>query len=168
MLITRPQMTKGAEVAEISELEQRINAALDAISRGIEAKDAAYTAAPDDISGGEDLQEELEVERATTARLVASGEKNVARIERLETRVLRLTERLDAQGAENARLEEVIAALQDNNDKLRAANAEHQGDSDTVNAALASELDQLRAARAADRAELDEILAELAPIVKEA
>ncbi len=149
-------------MAEISEFEQRITAALDAISKGIEAKDAALAAMPAVAEGDVDLQEELEIERATNARLVNSREKHVARIERLETRVIRMTERLQLLESENKRLEEVVAALQDNNTKLR------NGDTGAADASVMAELDQLRAARAADRAELDEILAELAPIVKEA
>lgn len=147
-------------MAEISELEQRINAALDAISKGIEAKEAAMADASSVMEGDADLQEELEIERATNARLVSSREKHVARIERLETRVARLTERLAATEQENKRLEDVVDALHENNAQLRSGMGADES--------LTAELKQMRAARAADRAELDDILAEMAPIVKEA
>ncbi len=150
-------------MADIAELERRITAALDEIAQEIASRPSADAAGPDP-----DLQEELEVERATNARLVASREKHVARIERLETRVIRLSDRLGQAGTENKRLLDVIKSLRENNDKLRAANVEHQDASGTVNMALAAELDHLKAANQAQRAELDEILAELAPLVKEA
>jgi chromosome segregation ATPase len=150
-------------MSDIVEYERRIAAALDRIAKSAAGR---TNAAPEgaDI----DLVEELEVERATNARLVTSREKNVARIERLETRVMRMTDRLEAADVENRRLQNVIAALRDNNAKLRDANAEHQGAGETVNAALAAELDNLKAARSADLAELDDILAQMAPMMKEA
>lgn len=150
-------------MSDIVEYERRIAAALDRIAKSAAGRTSA---APEgaDI----DLVEELEVERATNARLVTSREKNVARIERLETRVMRMTDRLEAADVENRRLQNVIAALRDNNAKLRDANAEHQGAGETVNAALAAELDNLKAARSADLAELDDILAQMAPMMKEA
>lgn len=150
-------------MAEISEFEQRINAALDAISKGIEAKAAAAAAAPAPAPvDNTELLEELEDEKATNARLISGREKLSARIEKLETRVFRITQRLETAEAENKRLEDVIATLQSNNVALRAGNP------GAVDASVTAELEQLRAARSADRAELDEILAELAPIVKEA
>lgn len=152
-------------MAEISELETRITAALDRIAKGIENRPAPI-AVPEEPDT--DLVEELEVERATNARLVASREKYVAQIERMETRVARLTDRLEEIELENRRMKQVIGGLRENNTALRAANADHQGAGEAINAALAAELDDLKAARAADIAEMDEILAELEPLVKEA
>lgn len=153
-------------MADIVELERRITAALDEIAKSIAERPA--TGQTEAIGADADLQEELEIERATNARLVSSREKHVARIERLETRVIRLSERLEALGTENKRLLDVIEALRSNNAALRAANADYQDASGAVNTALAAELDHLKAANTAQRNELEEILAELGPMMKEA
>ncbi|WP_298358421.1 hypothetical protein [uncultured Litoreibacter sp.] len=152
-------------MSDIPELENRITAALDRIAWSIENTPAQAAAAPAPVPApaepDADLVEELEIERTTNARLVATSEKNVARIERLETRVLRMTDRLEDAEAENKRLNAVIAAMSENNAALR------NGDSGAADAGLAAELEHLKAARANDLAELDDIMAELAPIVKE-
>lgn len=155
-------------MSDISELEGRLAAALDRIAWQVESQPAA-TGAPAPIAAPDgDLVEELEVERATNARLVASREKHVARIERLETRVLRLTDRLKGAEEENARLETVVGVLGENNDALRAANAAHQGAGDTADAGAAAQLADLKVQRSKDLQEVDDIMAELAPLVKEA
>lgn len=148
-------------MSDITELESRITAALDRIAWTVENAPAQAASAPTPAEPDPDLVEDLEIERATNERLVASREKHVARIERLETKVLRLTDRLENLGAENKRLHSVVAALGENNDALRAGN----GDAD---AGLAAQLEHLKTARAADLAELDDIMAELAPNLKEA
>jgi chromosome segregation ATPase len=155
-------------MSDIAELEGRIAAALDRIAWQVESQPAASGAAPAQAAPDGDLVEELEVERATNARLVASREKHVARIERLETRVLRLTDRLQSAEVENKRLEAVIAQLGENNDALRAANAAHQGAADAADAGAAAQLADLKSLRAKDLEDMDEIMAELAPLVKEA
>ncbi|MCY4334484.1 MAG: hypothetical protein OXC60_07390 [Litoreibacter sp.] len=156
-------------MSDISELENRITAALDRIAWSVENQPAAT---PSEVAatpaGDEDLVEELEVERATNARLVASREKHVARIERLETRVLRMSDRLQTAELENKRLEAVIAALTAQNDTLREANASGTDAGETINAGLVAQIDDLKAQRKQDLADLDDILAELDPLVKEA
>ncbi len=159
-------------MTEISELEGRIAAALDRIAWSIESapvQSAAPAPAPAAATAPDnELIEELEVEKATNARLVASREKHVARIERLETRVLRLTDRLERAELENKRLETVISTMSDNNAALRAANAAYQGAGETADASMSTLLQDLKEARANDLKELDDIMAELAPFVKEA
>ena len=153
-------------MSDISEWENRITAALDRIAWSVENQPAAT---PSEVAatpaGDEDLVEELEVERATNARLVASREKHVARIERLETRVLRMSDRLQTAELENKRLE---AALTAQNDTLREANASGTDAGETINAGLVAQIDDLKAQRKQDLADLDDILAELDPLVKEA
>lgn len=149
-------------MADISELEQRIKAAMDRIAYSVDTI-ASGPAAP-----SADLLEELEIERDTNARLVEAGQQNLARTERLETRVARLTARLEFLDTENKRLQAVMGALRDTNKQLRAANASGDAAPDAINTALAAENDALHAVRAADLAELDEILSEIAPLVKEA
>ena len=151
-------------MSDISELERRITDALDRISKGIEARPAVVS----DDAGGEDLLEELEVERATNERLIAAKEKHSGQMERLETRVQRLSDKLAEREADNARLAAMIDTLRENNAALRAANSDHQDASNTSLEALETELADLRAARAADLAEIDDVLAEMQPLLKEA
>lgn len=153
-------------MSDIAQLEGRITAALDRIAWSIENTPATQAPAPQ--SDTSDLAEELEVERATNARLVASKAEGAARIERLDIRVERLTDRLEAAEKENTRLRNVISALGENNKALREANSVHQDAALTADAGVAAQLADLQAARANDIAQLDEIMAELAPIVKEA
>ncbi len=155
-------------MSDISQHEGRITAALDRIAYSIEN----ITPQPDQAATSQepdpDLVEELEIERATNARLVASKAEGEAQIERLDTRVHRLTDRLETAELENTRLRNVIAALSQNNAALRDANAAHQGAASTADAGVSAQLADLQAARANDISQLDEILAELAPTLKEA
>lgn len=155
-------------MSDISNLENRISAALDRIAWNIENAPAAPAAAPVQAAPDADLVEELEIERATNAKLVASSAQQAAQLERMEVRVGRLTERLEAAATENQRLENVIAELGANNDALRAANSALEPAGTTADAGLAAQLEHLKAARAKDLAELTEIMAEVGPIVAEA
>lgn len=148
-------------MTDVTELEQRIITALDRIAYSADQITSA-PAAPD-----ADMVEELEIERDTNARLVESGQQNLARIERLETRVSRMTDRLEFMDGENKRLQAVMAALRDTNKQLRAANAENTGAGDVINSDLEAENDALNASRVADLAELDDILGQIEPLVKE-
>ena len=147
-------------MADISELENRISAAMDRIAYSVETI-SNTPAAPD-----ADMVEELEIERATNARLAESGQQNLARIERLETRLARLNDKLEFLDTENKRLQAVMGALRDTNKQLRAANAAGEAAPDAINAAVEAENDALQAARAADLAELDDIIGEIAPLVQ--
>ncbi len=156
-------------MSDITDLEKRINSALDRISKGIEARPSAPAdpqLAP--ASDTENLLEELEIERATNERLIAGREKYAGQIERLETRMTRLTERLHEIDSENKRLQNVVAALRENNDALRKANAQHRDGSDVAVKALEAQVAEITAARAADLAEIDDVLSELQPLLKEA
>lgn len=135
-------------MSDIAELERRLTAALDRISSGV------ANAAPKDTGHIEELSSQNTALRE--------------RVNRLEDRALRLTDRLEDAEKENARLEAMIAALSDHTDALTAANAANQGAGDAINAAMAAELSEMRSARKADIAQMDEILAELAPAIKEA
>ena len=148
-------------MTDVTELEQRIITALDRIAYSADQITSA-PAAPD-----ADMVEELEIERDTNARLVESGQQNLARIERLETRVSRMTDRLEFMDGENKRLQAVMAALRDTNKQLRAANAENTGAGDVINSDLEAENEALNASRVADLAELDDILGQIEPLVKE-
>lgn len=136
-------------MSDISELERRLTAALDRISSGV------ANAAP-------------AIDTAQFESLVAQNGALQDRVQRLDERASRLTDRLEDAEKENARLEAMIAALSDHTDALSSANAAGQGAGDAINAAMAAELHELRSARKADIAQMDEILAELAPAIKEA
>ena len=148
-------------MTDVTELEQRILTALDRIEYTAD-QIASAPAAPD-----ADTVEELEIERDTNARLVEQGQQNLARIERLETRVARMTDRLEFMDGENKRLQAVMGALRDTNKQLRAANAANLGDEAAINTALQAENEALNATRSADLAEIDDILGSIAPLVKE-
>ena len=148
-------------MTDVTELEQRIITALDRIAYSAD-QIASAPAAPD-----ADMLEELEIERDTNARLVEAGQQNLARMERMETRLTRLTDRLEVMDTENKRLHAVMDALRETNKQLRAANTEHQTADASINTALEIENDALQAARTADLAELDDILSDIAPLVKE-
>jgi chromosome segregation ATPase len=139
-------------MSDISELERRLTAAVDRISSGV--ANATPAAAP--------------IDDGKIAELTTANAALTERVDRLEARALRLTDRLEDSEGENARLEAVVEALKAHADALSAANSANQDAGDTINAAMASELSELRAARKADIAQMDEILAELAPAVKEA
>lgn len=148
-------------MADLSELEQRIVAAMDRIAYSVDTISSSPSAP------NADMVEELEIERDTNARLVEVGQQSLARMERLETRVTRLTARLESMETENKRLQAVMGILRDTNKQLRAANAANDPAPNTVNIALQAENDALQAARVADLAELDEIIGDIAPLVKE-
>lgn len=156
-------------MSDIPELENRISAALDRIAWSIENTPNTAEAAPAvQAAPDADLVEELEVERATNAKLVAAKEQQAGQLQRLEVRVARLTERLEAADLENRRLENVIEALGDNNDALRLANTNFEPAGAAANEGLDAQLAHLKAARAKDLAELTEIMAEVGPALKEA
>lgn len=151
-------------MSDITELERRLTAALDRVSIAVATK--AETPAPSEevealksqITDLEGLNEDLEEDKAQAQ----------ARVDRLESRVLRLADRLEDIEAEAARMREVIVALRAHADALTAANSAHMAATDRIDEGMAAELADLRAARAADLAQIDEILAELAPAVEEA
>ncbi len=149
-------------MTDVTELERRITAALDRISQSAETLSAGSS------ESSPDLLEDLEIERATNARLAEAGQQNLARIERLETRLARLNDRLEFVEIENKRLQAVADTMRDANVAMREAYTSGAADPEAFNLALQAENDALRAARAADLAEMDEILGDLAPLVKEA
>lgn len=160
---------EGAEMSDISELENRISAALDRIAWSVENTPAAADVAPAPQAAPDaDLVEELEIERATNAKLLAAKEQQTGQLQRLEVRVARLTERLEAADIENRRLENVIDSLGSNNDALRLANMNLEPAGAAATEGLDAQLAHLKAARAKDLAELTEIMAEVGPALKEA
>ncbi len=156
-------------MTDVTELEQRIAAALDRVESGLAALSGGG-AQPSDAEEAASLREALEAERAVNAQLEARvqaiREKQERLVGTLEAEVGRLRREMHRQEAEVARLKRVNAQLRQNNRALREANRKGVGDAALINTALEAELDALREVRDADRAELDTIIGELRPLVE--
>lgn len=167
-------------MSEISELEQRITAALVRIGKGGEAlaaqlataREAAQAAPAVDETLLLEAREALETERQANAqleeRVKAIHEKLQTQVAGLESEVAALRERAGTAETELSGLREVNAKLRENNAALRAANAEGLGDAALIDAGMKAELEALSLLRAGDRAELDDILGMIAPLTEEA
>ncbi len=157
-------------MSQIAELERRIAAALERIGKGVERLEKQPAAAPvDDGSELPRLRQELEAERAKTARLSerlnAQRERKASGAAQLERRLARMTEQLDLQSLEMLRLKKANAKLVEANAALRDAQIAGTPDSVVLNRSLSAELDALHAERRAEMAEMEEILAEIRPLV---
>ena len=155
-------------MSEIAELERRITGALERIARGFEA--GLTAAAPDPGFDGvpdEALENERLVNAQLTERVRALKDKQETVLAALDAKVARLTEALDAQGLDLARLNLTNSALRENTRVLREALEAGVGDAQLINTSMAVELAALRASRSAEIAEMDAILAELRPLIEE-
>lgn len=153
-------------MGDISELQARLQAALDRVGAGVERLSAARG-----IGELEDLRAALEAERTVNAQLEervrAIRERQDGRVQELQAEVERLRETLAIREGETERLKAVNVQLRENNRKLREANKAGLADPGLVDEGLEAELAALRAQQSADRAELDDILAELKPLIGE-
>lgn len=164
----------GAEqMSEMTELAQRLSAALERIGAGLEAQ-AAETGSEDGQAGSGEiarLSEALEAERTTNAQLTervrAIKDKQETMVGALETKVARLGQQLDAAGTELQRLKKLNADLTDANKALSEAATKGLAEPHLINRSMQTELEALRAARAAEMAEMEEILSELKPLIEE-
>ncbi|SMX42662.1 hypothetical protein [Actibacterium lipolyticum] len=172
-------------MSDITELERRINFALERISKGadllsesrsnaIEAAQVAEAAAKEsatDDSALAAVQEELAAEKAANAqleeRVIAIRDKQESQVAQLEARVAKLTARADTAEAEIERLRAINAKLREHTTALRVANTTGARDSSLINASMAAELEALRALRESDRSELDEIIDSITPLTEE-
>lgn len=163
---------------EIDELQRRIAAAMDRVSKGVEAMGQAASAPEPQEPAGPDeetlqaLDEERTANAQLTERVRVLKEKSETetrglrqeaedlrrRLSEGEEAVLRLDTELQRVRRANAQLADACAALQ-------AANAEGVGDAHLINKAMMAELEALRAARSAEAAEAEAILSALAPLV---
>lgn len=150
-------------MSEVSALEGRITAALNRIRAGLEAQQAQ-------VSADGSLKTALEEERTANAELV---ERVRALKERQDTQVATLTERVEAQRAQMAKLDAELQQLRASNVQLREMNtalreAVTKGLApELVDEAVAAEVEALHAQRSADAAEVDAILSELKPLIEE-
>ena len=150
-------------MSDIAELEKRIGQALGRIRDGLASQQGGGDSAA--------LETQLAEEKMANAQL----QERVASLnERVGAASQALEEKVAAQAAE-------IAALMEESQKLRAANADLQdvagrlraeamegASPELINRALLAEVDALKARRAADANDLEAVLAELKPLIAEA
>ena len=155
-------------MSDITELEQRISAALERIEYALEQAPMA-SPVPVEVDLGP-LMEELESERLVNAQLAERvrvlREKQESVVATLEARMARMAEQLDGLGIEIQRMKASNIALRDNNRVLREALQSGVGDAHLVNKSMGAELEALRASRRAEMAELHDVMAELRPLVE--
>lgn len=149
-------------MTDISELEQRLTAALDKIGAGIEGLTSAR--------GGDEaaqlsaaLDEERMVNAQLEERVRAIKQKQDQTVARLEGEVERLRGLLDREERALSQVTRANAELRANNAALREAIAEGVAEPHLVNKSMMAELEALRASHGADRAELEAVLGELTP-----
>lgn len=152
-------------MSEISELEGRITAALDRISRGVDG----LSGGAGDTAEVERLTQALEEERTTSAQLLERVKvlrrKLDEQVATLGTALDEAREAVTAMDTELQQLRDVNDQLRESNVALRDANAAGLADADLINAAMMAELDALRATRAADAAEMGAVLTQLDAIL---
>ncbi|MFV2034023.1 MAG: hypothetical protein ACC631_02715 [Halocynthiibacter sp.] len=156
-------------MSDITDLERRINAALERIGGLVESVGSVGEAASEEELAA--LKQALDSEQTANAQLEervrAMHQKQEIVQTQIESRVERLRERLAEQENELQRFKQVNADLRSSNQALRLANESGQPDADLINASVLAELEALRATRVADRSELDAVLNELKPYVAE-
>ena len=156
-------------MSDITELEQRITAALERIGGCLDSLAAADQGKLDKAEIAQ-LRESLDAEKTANSqleeRVVAIKDKQVTLVETLEAEVAKLRDDYGRHSAEVQNLKRVNAKLRKNNRALRDANTQGVGDTDLINSGMDAELDALRVSRESDRAELDAILVELKPLVE--
>jgi len=161
---------------EITELEQRITAALERIGKSVDRLSAiprpqqpiaSPAVAP---AGDAALRAQLEQEKSLTAQLQERLRAVKDRESKgdLQEKIDRLTQQLDVQGLELQRMRRTNSTLREQMAALRAAQATGVTEPQLINKSLMAELDALRALRLTEVAEMDEILAALEPHLTEA
>jgi hypothetical protein len=177
-------MPRGRQVdevgmQEITELEQRIGAALERIGKGVERLSgrSAVTGSPPSSTAGlvptgaeAALRAQLEEEKALTAQLQDRLRILKERETKgdLQAKVDRLTQLLDVKGLEVQRLRRSVGTMREQLTALRADQAAKVVEPGHLNKAMAAEIDALKATRMAEISEIDEILVALEPHLTEA
>ena len=155
---------------DLTELELRLSAALDRIEAGLTGL-PAEVASTVTLQSHDDLQMALDEERMLTAqlneRLRAVKEKDQQTQAQFLTKIDKMSQQLDSQGAELQRMRNTNIQLREVLRILREASAQGLSDPHLVNRAMLAELEALRATRMTEVAQMDEILAELAPLIEE-
>lgn len=167
-------------MSDIAELERRITAALERISRGLDATPVApQTDAPDLAAKDAEiarLTAALAEEKAVSAKLAAQmvelqrapREKAPLPPAAIDDRIDRMTRQLDVQGLELQRMRKTAVALREQLRVTREALAAGLPEPQLINKAMLAELEALRATRLTEMAEIDGIISELTPLIEEA
>lgn len=162
-------------MANLAEVEGRIAAALERLSRALEERD--MTARPGDGEAGtagkdtaapeeshEAMRAELEAgfEARLQAEIRAAATREAGLRRDCDDRLARLNRQLDAQGQELHRMRQAANALRNELHRLREARLAEIDGPALIDSAMRAELAALEAGRRAEAAELDEIMAALA------
>ena len=157
---------------EIAELERRITAALERISKGMEERPSASGGpSPVVLAELDRLREELDDERTANYQLTERLKQQRARAERtldeIREEAARLTAQVDEQALAMQRLVNSNVQMREELRRLREA-TERGGtvDAALIDKALAAELEAYRATAEAETAELADLIAALTPIVE--
>lgn len=149
-------------MSQIDELQGRITAALDRISRALEASDGVPDTDSEELDA---LRDQLEDEKVVSAQL---EERNKRLKEKLDDLEAAAEAGLEEQRTSIKKLDSELQALRranqqlrENNKALREANEAGVAEPHLINKAMLAELEGLRAARNSDRAETEAVLSEL-------
>lgn len=171
-------------MGQISDLESRINSALDRITAGMDGLQPP--APPVDLTELARLQTELSRQQSEldvaqlekTAALDKIDDLLTAHDRQMSEHAVQMSEhavQIEAQKTQIQDMDEILqrlrhanAQLRDNNQALRQANQDGVGDPQLVNTSMLAELEGLRATQAADKAEADAIIGALRPLLRAA
>ncbi|GAW36742.1 hypothetical protein RA2_03817 [Roseovarius sp. A-2] len=151
-------------MSQIDELQARITAALDRITKGLEGREAAG-----DATDVDKLRQDVEDEKLANAQLEervrALHERLAARDAELEAARGAQADNLRRLDADLQSLRKANQQLRDNNQALREAHQAGIAEPHLINKSMLAELEGLRAVRAADRDEVEAVLAELGQVI---
>ncbi len=139
---------------DITELQARMDGALDRIAKGLAALGPA-TEGSSSLEG--DLAAERELSASLQDRLRASRAEYEERIAAMEAELAETRRLLASVEEDRGRLRAASDTLRTTCERLRKAAAENI-DAELINGAMQTEIEALGAARRSDRAELDAIV----------
>lgn len=153
-------------MSEFENLDQRLQAALERIEKGVANQTTSQGIDPEEVNR---LKAALaDAERATSEaddRLAAQKADHHQALARLEEGLQAQRQTGMVLDAELQRLREVNQQLTENNRALREACESGQVDAALINQAMLAELESLRAARAAEKAEIEAAMAAIEPLL---
>ena len=153
---------------DITELQQRLSAALDRIEADVEQLARPAPApeprpeppqGPDPAQLEADLAAERELVQQLEERLKSTRDRQEARIASVEAELETAHGLLAEMEEDRGRLKVVVEDMRETCQALRHANTTNVGDVELVNTAMVTEVEALAALRRSDRAELDAVLA---------
>jgi len=153
-------------MADITELEQRLTAALARIGAGLDLwQGQPFAAQIDQAAPNADLRDLFDPEPA--ARRQDAAAQDPAQDPDLAAEVAHLQRRLDEADLENQRLHSAIAGLRQDLRLMEEHAEAHLAQALRAKETLQAEFDALAHARATETAEIAKILVALAPLIDE-